>query len=114
MQDFAPLVYDSCNYAPAVERVAEMIDYDYFIRVEQPRLRAEVEHDLHDVVEWSVHDEQSLAQRSHRRMQIVRREVFDKLLLHGERSAANADLSKTVRVEPVSRVAKQVFDVRRV
>ncbi len=43
-QDFAPLVYDSGNYAPALERVAEMIDYESFIRDEQPRLRAEGRH----------------------------------------------------------------------
>ena len=40
-QDFAPLVYDSGNYAPALDRAAEMIDYDAFVRDEQPRLRAE-------------------------------------------------------------------------
>ncbi len=40
-QDFAPLIYDSGNYAPALERAAEMIDYANFIQTEQPRLRAE-------------------------------------------------------------------------
>ncbi|MBK8045721.1 MAG: xanthine dehydrogenase family protein molybdopterin-binding subunit [Anaerolineales bacterium] len=40
-QDFAPLVYDSGNYLPALERAAAMIDYDRFLREEQPRLRAE-------------------------------------------------------------------------
>ncbi|MCB0251857.1 MAG: molybdopterin-dependent oxidoreductase, partial [Anaerolineae bacterium] len=40
-QDFAPLVYDSGNYEPALDRVLEMIDYKHFIEVEQPRLRAE-------------------------------------------------------------------------
>ena len=43
-QDFAPLVYDSGNYTPALERAAEMIGYDAFIRDEQPRLRAEGRH----------------------------------------------------------------------
>jgi len=40
-QDFAPLIYDSGNYAPALDRAAEMIGYEKFIREEQPRLRAE-------------------------------------------------------------------------
>ncbi len=40
-QDFAPLVYDSGNYAPALERAAEMIGYERFVAEEQPRLRAE-------------------------------------------------------------------------
>ena len=43
-QDFAPLIYDSGNYAPALERVVEMIDYESFIGDEQPRLRAEGRH----------------------------------------------------------------------
>ena len=43
-QDFAPLVYDSGNYAPIFDRVTEMIDYEHFIREEQPRLRAEGRH----------------------------------------------------------------------
>ncbi|MCB0004606.1 MAG: molybdopterin-dependent oxidoreductase, partial [Anaerolineae bacterium] len=43
-QDFAPLVYDSGNYEPALDRVLEMIDYKHFIEVEQPRLRAEGKH----------------------------------------------------------------------
>ena len=43
-QDFAPLVYDSGNYAPALERAVEMIDYEAFVRDEQPRLRAEGRH----------------------------------------------------------------------
>ncbi|RMF67350.1 MAG: xanthine dehydrogenase family protein molybdopterin-binding subunit [Calditrichaeota bacterium] len=38
-QDFAPLVYDSGNYGPAMERAAEMIGYKEFIEKEQPRLR---------------------------------------------------------------------------
>ncbi len=37
-QDFAPLIYDSGNYLPALERAAEMIDYDNFIKTEQPQL----------------------------------------------------------------------------
>lgn len=40
-QDFAPLVYDSGNYAPALEKAAEMIGYHQFVAEEQPRLRAE-------------------------------------------------------------------------
>lgn len=43
-QDFAPLVYDSGNYEPALDRVMEMIDYQHFIEVEQPRLRAAGKH----------------------------------------------------------------------
>ena len=43
-QDFAPLVYDSGNYAPILDRVTEMIGYETFIREEQPRLRAEGRH----------------------------------------------------------------------
>ncbi|MFQ5627150.1 MAG: molybdopterin cofactor-binding domain-containing protein [bacterium] len=38
-QDFAPLTYDSGNYAPALEKAAKMIGYDNFIKKEQPRLR---------------------------------------------------------------------------
>ncbi len=40
-QDFAPLVYDSGNYAPALDKAMEMIGYEKFITEEQPRLRAE-------------------------------------------------------------------------
>jgi aerobic carbon-monoxide dehydrogenase large subunit len=40
-QDFAPLIYDSGNYAPALERALELIDYRRFIDEEQPRLRAQ-------------------------------------------------------------------------
>lgn len=39
-QDFAPLVYDSGNYLPAIQRAAELIGYDHFISVEQPAARA--------------------------------------------------------------------------
>ncbi len=38
-QDSAPLVYDSGDYAPALEQAARMIGYEQFIREEQPRLR---------------------------------------------------------------------------
>lgn len=38
-QDFAPLVYDSGNYAPAIEKVQELIGYRDFIQKEQPKLR---------------------------------------------------------------------------
>jgi CO/xanthine dehydrogenase Mo-binding subunit len=40
-QDFAPLVYDSGNYEPALDRALALIDYKRFISEEQPRLRAE-------------------------------------------------------------------------
>ena len=39
-QDFAPLVYDSGDYEPALDRALEMIDYRRFVDEEQPRLRA--------------------------------------------------------------------------
>ncbi|HLF89347.1 MAG TPA: xanthine dehydrogenase family protein molybdopterin-binding subunit, partial [Anaerolineales bacterium] len=38
-QDFAPLVYDSGNYAPVLEKTLEMIGYEEFIRDEQPRAK---------------------------------------------------------------------------
>ncbi|MEA3336907.1 MAG: xanthine dehydrogenase family protein molybdopterin-binding subunit [Chloroflexota bacterium] len=43
-QDFAPLVYDSGNYEPALDRAMEMIDYENFINEQQPQLRAEGKH----------------------------------------------------------------------
>jgi carbon-monoxide dehydrogenase large subunit len=43
-QDSAPLVYDSGNYLPAVEKAAAMIDYDRFVRKAQPRLRKSGRH----------------------------------------------------------------------
>jgi carbon-monoxide dehydrogenase large subunit len=43
-QDFAPLVYDSGNYEPILKRAQELIGYDEFIQVEQPRLRAQGRH----------------------------------------------------------------------
>jgi carbon-monoxide dehydrogenase large subunit len=43
-QDFAPLVYDSGNYVPVLEKTKQMIGYDQFIAEEQPRLRAEGKH----------------------------------------------------------------------
>ncbi len=42
-QDFAPLVYDSGNYEPALERALELIGYERFIREEQPQREAEGE-----------------------------------------------------------------------
>jgi len=39
-QDFAPLVYDSGNYEPALDKAVELIGYHQFIKEEQPRLRA--------------------------------------------------------------------------
>ncbi len=43
-QAFAPLVFDSGNYAATLEKAAAMIGYDEFIKEEQPRLRAEGKH----------------------------------------------------------------------
>jgi len=43
-QDFTSLTYDSGDYAPALERAAELIGYEQFVREEQPRLRAEGKH----------------------------------------------------------------------
>ena len=43
-QDSAPLVYDSGDYRPALERAAELIGYERFVREEQPRLRAAGRH----------------------------------------------------------------------
>lgn len=40
-QDFAPLVYDSGNYLPALERARAMIGYDQFFVDEQPAARAD-------------------------------------------------------------------------
>lgn len=40
-QDFKPLVYDSGNYLPALERACAIIGYEQFVQEEQPRLRAE-------------------------------------------------------------------------
>ena len=40
-QDFAPLIYDSGNYAPALDRAVELIGYQQFLAEEQPRLRAQ-------------------------------------------------------------------------
>ena len=43
-QAFAPLVFDSGNYLPALEKAADMIGYEQFVKEEQPRLRAEGRH----------------------------------------------------------------------
>jgi aerobic carbon-monoxide dehydrogenase large subunit len=43
-QDFAPLVYDSGDYRPIIEKAIERIGYHDFITNEQPRLRAEGKH----------------------------------------------------------------------
>lgn len=40
-QAFAPLVLDSGNYWPVMEKALEMIGYDQFVKDEQPRLRRE-------------------------------------------------------------------------
>ena len=39
-QDFAPLEYDSGNYAALLERASELIGYERFREIEQPRQRA--------------------------------------------------------------------------
>ena len=43
-QAFAPLIYDSGNYAATLEKAAAMIGYEEFLKEEQPRLRAEGKH----------------------------------------------------------------------
>ena len=43
-QDFAPLVYDSGNYQPIMDKALELVGYDEFVRETQPRLRAEGKH----------------------------------------------------------------------
>lgn len=43
-QDFAPLVYDSGNYEPLLDKALELIGYEQFRREEQPRLRAQGRH----------------------------------------------------------------------
>jgi carbon-monoxide dehydrogenase large subunit len=43
-QDFAPLVYDSGNYAPILEHALRLIEHDEFVKKEQPRLRKEGRH----------------------------------------------------------------------
>jgi carbon-monoxide dehydrogenase large subunit len=43
-QDFVPLVYDSGNYQAVMEKALEMIEYEKFVKEEQPRLRAEGRH----------------------------------------------------------------------
>jgi carbon-monoxide dehydrogenase large subunit len=39
-QDFTTLSYDSGNYPDALQRLLEAVDYERFVRVEQPALRA--------------------------------------------------------------------------
>ncbi|HML06990.1 MAG TPA: xanthine dehydrogenase family protein molybdopterin-binding subunit [Xanthobacteraceae bacterium] len=43
-QDFAPLQYDSGNYAPILDKALDLIGYDRFLAEEQPRLRAQGRH----------------------------------------------------------------------
>ena len=43
-QDSAPLIYDSGDYLPTLEKAAELIGYDHFLKDEQPRLRAQGKH----------------------------------------------------------------------
>ena len=40
-QDFTPLQYDSGNYEPVLDKALAAINYDRFIREEQPKLRAQ-------------------------------------------------------------------------
>ncbi len=40
-QDFSPLVYDSGDYEPVLDKIMELIDYDKFIAETQPQARAE-------------------------------------------------------------------------
>jgi CO/xanthine dehydrogenase Mo-binding subunit len=40
-QDFAPLVYDSGNYEPALQKALDLIGHNEFINETQPRFRAE-------------------------------------------------------------------------
>jgi carbon-monoxide dehydrogenase large subunit len=43
-QDFAPLVYDSGNYQPILDKALELVGYREFVDETQPRLRAEGKH----------------------------------------------------------------------
>jgi carbon-monoxide dehydrogenase large subunit len=43
-QAFAPLILDSGDYLPVMEKAAAMIGYDQFVKEEQPHLRAEGRH----------------------------------------------------------------------
>lgn len=43
-QAFAPLVFDSGNYRPVLEKAMSLIGYEEFVTQEQPRLRAEGRH----------------------------------------------------------------------
>jgi len=43
-QAFSPLIFDSGNYQPVLNKAATMIGYDQFVKEEQPRLRAEGHH----------------------------------------------------------------------
>jgi carbon-monoxide dehydrogenase large subunit len=43
-QDFRPLVYDSGNHHPVMDKALEMVDYETFLRETQPKLRAEGRH----------------------------------------------------------------------
>ncbi len=43
-QDFAPLVYDSGNYEPALDKALDLIGYDEFLNETQPQAKAEGRH----------------------------------------------------------------------
>jgi carbon-monoxide dehydrogenase large subunit len=43
-QDFAPLIYDSGNYEPALDKAIEMIGYETFLKETQPQAREDGRH----------------------------------------------------------------------
>ena len=43
-QAFSPLIFDSGNYIPVLEKARDLIGYDQFVKEEQPRLRSEGRH----------------------------------------------------------------------
>jgi carbon-monoxide dehydrogenase large subunit len=43
-QAFAPLILDSGNYKPVLEKAAQMIGYEHFVKEEGPQLRAQGRH----------------------------------------------------------------------
>jgi carbon-monoxide dehydrogenase large subunit len=43
-QAFAPLIFDNGNYQPVLNKAADLIGYEQFVKEEQPRLRAQGRH----------------------------------------------------------------------
>jgi carbon-monoxide dehydrogenase large subunit len=43
-QAFAPLIFDNGNYLPVLNKAADLIGYEQFVKEEQPRLRAQGRH----------------------------------------------------------------------